>query len=51
MSAADVRSDRRYTKDHEWAKEDGGVVLIGVTAFAGAAYVFASSIEKCDGCK
>ena len=34
MSAADVRSDRRYTKDHEWAKEDGGVVLIGVTAFA-----------------
>lgn len=30
----DVRSDRRYTKDHEWAKEDGNVVLIGITAFA-----------------
>jgi len=31
---SDVRSDRRYTKDHEWAKEDGNVVLIGITAFA-----------------
>ena len=34
MSASDVRSDRRYTKDHEWAKQDGDAVLIGVTAFA-----------------
>lgn len=34
MAATDVRSDRRYTKDHEWAKEDGQAVLIGVTAFA-----------------
>lgn len=34
MAAADVRSDRRYTKDHEWAKQDGDEVLIGVTAFA-----------------
>jgi glycine cleavage system H protein len=34
MSAADVRSDRRYTKDHEWAKRDGDAVLIGVTSFA-----------------
>jgi len=34
MSAVDVRSDRRYTKDHEWAKQDGDTVLIGVTAFA-----------------
>jgi glycine cleavage system H protein len=32
--SADVRSDRRYTKDHEWAKQDGDEVLIGVTAFA-----------------
>jgi glycine cleavage system H protein len=32
--SSDVRSDRRYTKDHEWAKQDGEVVLIGVTAFA-----------------
>ena len=34
MSSDSVRSDRRYTKDHEWAKEDEGAVLIGVTAFA-----------------
>jgi glycine cleavage system H protein len=34
MSSDDVRSDRRYTKDHEWAKEDGGVVRIGITAYA-----------------
>jgi glycine cleavage system H protein len=34
MSANDVRSDRRYTKDHEWAKQDGETVLIGVTSFA-----------------
>ena len=34
MSASDVRSDRRYTKDHEWAKQDGDAVLIGVTSFA-----------------
>jgi glycine cleavage system H protein len=34
MSATDVRSDRRYTKDHEWAKRDGDAVLIGVTSFA-----------------
>jgi glycine cleavage system H protein len=34
MSSNDVRSDRRYTKDHEWAKEDGGLVLVGITAYA-----------------
>ena len=34
MAADEVRSDRRYTKDHEWAKEDGDVVLIGITSFA-----------------
>ena len=34
MAAIDVRSDRRYTKDHEWAKQDGETVLIGVTSFA-----------------
>jgi len=35
MSGADeVKDDRRYTKDHEWAREDGGEVLVGVTAFA-----------------
>ena len=30
----EVRSDRRYTKDHEWAKVDGDAVMIGITAYA-----------------
>jgi glycine cleavage system H protein len=34
MSSSDVKSDRRYTSDHEWAKENGGEVLVGITAFA-----------------
>lgn len=35
MSAAtDVKSDRKYTKDHEWALTEGGEVLVGITAFA-----------------
>jgi glycine cleavage system H protein len=31
---SDIPSDRRYTKDHEWAKKDGGELLVGVTGFA-----------------
>ena len=27
-------SDRRYTKEHEWAQESGGEVTVGITAFA-----------------
>jgi glycine cleavage system H protein len=34
MGGNEVRGDRRYTKDHEWAKTEGGDVLIGITAFA-----------------
>lgn len=34
MSATDTKADRLYTKEHEWAKEDGGEVLVGITAFA-----------------
>ncbi len=34
MDSNDVRADRRYTKDHEWAKESGAEVLVGITAFA-----------------
>jgi glycine cleavage system H protein len=34
MSSDEVRSDRRYTKDHEWAKAEGGDVIVGITAFA-----------------
>ena len=30
----DVRKDRRYTKDHEWAKTDGAEVIIGITDYA-----------------
>ena len=31
---SDVKKDRRYTNDHEWAKASGGEVTIGITAFA-----------------
>lgn len=35
MSAAnDVKNDRRYTKDHEWAKTEGSELVVGITAFA-----------------
>jgi glycine cleavage system H protein len=34
MASDDVKADRRYTKDHEWAKKGGGGVLVGITAFA-----------------
>ena len=29
-----VPNDRRYTSEHEWAKEDDGQILVGVTEFA-----------------
>lgn len=34
MSAKEVKDDRKYTKDHEWAKEQGGLLVVGITAFA-----------------
>jgi len=34
MAKDEVKDDRRYTKDHEWAKLTGGEVLIGITAYA-----------------
>jgi glycine cleavage system H protein len=34
MSDDEIRADRRYTKDHEWAMSDGDNVLIGITAYA-----------------
>lgn len=35
MSASnEVKTDRRYTKDHEWAQEAGGEILVGISAFA-----------------
>lgn len=32
--AREVKDDRRYTKDHEWARQDGGELVVGITAFA-----------------
>jgi glycine cleavage system H protein len=34
MASDDVKTDRRYTKDHEWAKAEGQTVLVGISAFA-----------------
>jgi glycine cleavage system H protein len=33
-SAKDVKDDRKYTKDHEWAKAEGKEIVVGITAFA-----------------
>jgi glycine cleavage system H protein len=32
--SANIPADRKYTKDHEWARTDGGEVVVGITAFA-----------------
>ncbi|MDX2056138.1 MAG: glycine cleavage system protein GcvH [Polyangiaceae bacterium] len=32
--ATEVKDDRKYTKDHEWAKTENGEVLVGISAFA-----------------
>ncbi|MBW2528552.1 MAG: glycine cleavage system protein GcvH [Deltaproteobacteria bacterium] len=34
MANVEVKEDRRYTKDHEWAKSDGSEVVVGITAYA-----------------
>jgi glycine cleavage system H protein len=34
MASDEVKTDRRYTKDHEWAQASGDEVLVGITAFA-----------------
>jgi glycine cleavage system H protein len=31
---SDLPSDRRYTREHEWARAEGGEVTVGITAFA-----------------
>jgi glycine cleavage system H protein len=33
---ANVPADLRYTREHEWAKKEGALVRIGITAFAQA---------------
>lgn len=30
----EIPQDRRYTKEHEWAQEQGGRIVVGVTHFA-----------------
>ena len=34
MAKTEVKTDRRYTKDHEWAQDQGGALVIGITAHA-----------------
>lgn len=34
MSNLEFPGDRRYTKDHEWARKDGAQIQVGVSAFA-----------------
>jgi glycine cleavage system H protein len=29
-----IPDDRRYTESHEWAREDGDLVRVGITAYA-----------------
>ena len=33
-TASEARDDRKYTRDHEWAMEEDGEILVGITAFA-----------------
>jgi len=33
-ATTDLKNDRRYTKDHEWAKEEQGDLVVGITSFA-----------------
>ncbi|MFP5298594.1 MAG: glycine cleavage system protein GcvH [Actinomycetota bacterium] len=32
--STETPTDRRYTKEHEWALEEGGKVVVGITAHA-----------------
>ena len=35
MSAAtETKDDRKYTKDHEWARAENDEIVVGITAFA-----------------
>ena len=34
MSDTNIPEGLRYTKDHEWTKQTGGEVAVGITAFA-----------------
>jgi glycine cleavage system H protein len=32
--SSEIKEDRKYTKDHEWARTEGDEIVVGVTAFA-----------------
>jgi glycine cleavage system H protein len=32
--ATEIKEDRKYTKDHEWARTEGDELVVGITAFA-----------------
>ncbi len=34
MTAVQTLEDRKYTKEHEWAKEQDGKIYIGISSFA-----------------
>jgi glycine cleavage system H protein len=34
IKATEIKDDRHYTSDHEWAREDGAGYVVGITAFA-----------------
>src|SRR5690606_34445894 len=34
MASATILDDRKYTKEHEWAKQDGEKTYVGISAFA-----------------
>jgi len=34
MSTNDLPTDCRFTKDHEWARTEGGELVVGITRFA-----------------
>ncbi len=34
MSDTEVKDDRQYSKDHEWIKTEGDLVVVGITDFA-----------------
>lgn len=31
---SEIPDDRRYTKEHEWAREDGDRIVVGITDYA-----------------
>ena len=34
MTDTEVKDDRQYSKDHEWIKTEGDIVVVGITDFA-----------------